>query len=244
MRNKDRLLYRQLVNELEQNQDRKHAEKEKYYHKYDGYKSYGIRTPKFVAILKEYKVRFKELKPREIFELVGCLYSSRITEQMRVGNYLIGLHIKLITPQRFSFLERIAGYFNSWSIVDDFCINVLQPILLGYSKETISLLKKWNKSKNRWKRRASVVVFVRKIGESGKFVDVVLQLCNNLTQDKENLVQKGVGWALKDNMRGSKKKVLQYVKNLRKQGVNSTIILYAIRDLKGREREEILSIVP
>jgi 3-methyladenine DNA glycosylase AlkD len=243
MRNKAKLLCCQLVKELEQNQNRKHAEKEKYYHKYDDYKSYGIRTPKFGAILKKYRKSFKELKAREVFELATYLYSSHIAESMHAGNYLIGLHIKLITPQRLNFLDRIASYFNSWSIVDDFCISILQPVLLEYPKETIGLLKKWNKSKNMWKRRASVVAFVRKIGESGKFTDIVLKLCNDLIWDKEDLVRKGVGWALKDSMRGSKKKVLRYVKDLRRKGVNSTIVLYAIRDLKGKEREEILSIV-
>lgn len=242
MRNKVKLLYHQLLNELERNQDRKHAEKEKYYHRYDGYKSYGIRTPKFNAILKKYKKSFKELEAREVFELAIHLYSSCIAEQMHTGNYLIGLHIKLITSQKLKFLDRVADYFNSWSVVDDFCINILQPILLGYSKETIGLLEKWNKSKSMWKRRASVVAFVRKIGESGKFINTALKLCNNLIRDKEDLVQKGIGWALKDNMRGNKPRVLNYVKDLRRKGVSSTIILYAIRDLKGNERKEILTI--
>jgi len=37
-------------------------------------------------------------------------------------------------------------------------------------------------------------------------------------------------------------KVPDSVKNLRRKGASSTITLYAIRDLKGEEREEILSI--
>ncbi|UCG22883.1 MAG: DNA alkylation repair protein, partial [Chloroflexota bacterium] len=57
-----------------------------------------------------------------------------------------------------------------------------------------------------------------------------------------DLVQKGVGWALKDNLRGDHDKVLAYVKELRRQGVPSTITLYAIRDLKGEERQAVLAI--
>jgi len=45
-------------------------------------------------------------------------------------------------------------------------------------------------------------------------------------------------------MRGSKKKVLDYVKSLRGRGVSSVITLYAIRDLKGRERKEVLGKKP
>jgi len=95
-----------------------------------------------------------------------------------------------------------------------------------------------------WKRRASVVTFTRKIGESGKFTEEALKLCDNLIWDKEDYVRKGVGWALKDNMRGNKQGVLDYIKSLRQKGVSSVITLYSIRDLKGKEREEVLKIKP
>jgi len=93
-------------------------------------------------------------------------------------------------------------------------------------------------------RRASVVTFARKVGESGEFTEEVLELCENLIWSKEDYVRKGVGWALKDNMRGSKKKVQDYVKSLRERGVSSVITLYAIRDLKSRERKEVLDRKP
>ena len=89
-----------------------------------------------------------------------------------------------------------------------------------------------------------MVAFVRKIGESGDFTNDALELCNNLIWDKEDYVRKGVGWALKDNMRSGKRRVLDYVKSLRRKGVSSVITLYAIRDLKGKEREEVLKKKP
>lgn len=237
-------LYNSLRQELRRHADKKQAEKDQYYHKYPGYKSYGIRAPKLDAILKNYRKEFRGLKSAEVFALTEKLYSSRIEEQILTGNYILAMHVELITPKRFLWLDKMLDYFGSWSTIDDFCIDVLQSVLLKYPEKTTNLLRKWNKSQNMWKRRASVVAFVRKVGESGKFVDVVIKLCENLLQDDEDLVQKGVGWALKDNMRGNKKKVMDYVKDLRRKGVSSTIILYAIRDLKGKERTMILDIIP
>ncbi len=237
-------MYNSLMQELQRHADKKQAERDCYYHKYPRYKSYGIRMKKLDTILQGYRMRFGELSEKEIFELTEKLYSSCIEEQVLSGNYILAMHADKITPKKFSWLDRILGYFGSWSTIDDFCINVLQPILFRYPKETVKLLKKWNISKSMWKRRASVVAFVRKIGESGKFTDTVLKLCNNLLQDKEDLVQKGAGWALKDNLRGDEEKVLRYVKDLRRKGVRSTIALYAIRDLKGKEREKVLNIIP
>lgn len=57
-------------------------------------------------------------------------------------------------------------------------------------------------------------------------------------------MRRGVGWALKDTVRADKKRVLEYVKSLRRKGISSTIALYAIRDMKGEEMEEVLSIKP
>jgi hypothetical protein len=86
------------------------------------------------------------------------------------------------------------------------------------------------------------VVFTRKIGLSGEYTDYALALCENLIWDNEYYVQKGVGWALKDLMRGDKEEVLRYVRDLRRRGVSSIITLYAIKDLVGEERQQILSI--
>jgi hypothetical protein len=55
-------------------------------------------------------------------------------------------------------------------------------------------------------------------------------------------VRKGVGWALKDVMRGDPDQVLAYVKELRRRGVSAVITLYAIRDLKGAERADVLRV--
>lgn len=87
-----------------------------------------------------------------------------------------------------------------------------------------------------------MVAFTRRVGESGEYTDEVLSLCNNLVWDPEDIVQKGVGWTLKDNLRSAPERILRYVKDLRRKGVPSTITLYAIRDLKGARRNEVLAV--
>ena len=125
---------------------------------------------------------------------------------------------------------------------DDPRQEVIKPLLARYREDVMSLLEAWNRSSNRFKRRSSVVTFTRKVGESGEFTDEVLRLCENLIWDKEDIVQKGVGWALKDNLRSAPERILPYIEELRRKGVPSTITLYAIRDLKGAERDAILAV--
>ena len=45
-------------------------------------------------------------------------------------------------------------------------------------------------------------------------------------------------------MQGAKNRVIEYVKFLRRRGVSSKVTLYAIENLKGKERKEVLKVKP
>lgn len=194
--------------------------------------------------MREFRPRFLALSLEQRLELAERLLAERIGEMGHSGIHVLALRVRDLGPQHFDRLDRLADDFTGWSHVDDFCIGVLQPLLLNHREATLRLLERWNRSPGRWKRRASVVAFVRKVGESGAFTDEALRLCENLIWDPEDLVQKGVGWALKDNLRSAPERVIAYVKELRRRGVPATITLYAIRDLRGARRAEVLAVGP
>jgi 3-methyladenine DNA glycosylase AlkD len=242
-----RALYKAVVSDLQKHADKEGAEIAKRYHKYAGYQSYGMYMPVFRGVLKSHKKEIQELSCKEALAFARKFHKSRMEEEKLAGNYVLQLHNTCFTPANFDYLDETMDCANSWSMVDDLCVEggkVIAPLLQKYPEETLKLLRKWNKSKNMWKRRASVVPFTRKIGESGKFTDEALELCENLIWDKEDLVRKAVGWCLKDTMRGDKKRVPAYVKELRKRGVSSTVTSYALRDLKGEEKAKILTVKP
>lgn len=233
-------LYEEIYTDLTKHTNKERAILDTRYHKYEGYVSLGISAPLLHTLLKKYKTEISKLSPSDARTLALMFYKNKVEEMSMAGNFVLQNNITCITKSELVLLDKALDYFCSWSTVDDFCIDVLGPTLLLYPIETLQLLKKWNTSKNMWKRRASVVAFVRKVGASGEFTDEALALCENLIHDTEDLVQKGVGWCLKDIMRGDKKRVLAYVKELRKRGIPAIITLYAIRDIKGKEREEVL----
>ena len=242
-------LYNIITNELEKEAINKFESKEEYinwnqkiYEKC-GYKAYGLRVPEINKIIKKYLNKFKELSFEERINLSRIFYQADYIAQSSFGLKLIEISLSQLIPQKFEILNEISGYLTDWGPTDSFSLRIMQPLLRKYPIELKKLLKKWNNSNHIWKKRSSVVTFTRKIGAKGEYVNFLLELCNNLIWEKEDLVRKAVGWALKDNMIGkNKEKVLNYVKDLRKKGVSSTITLYAIRNLKGREREEVLKI--
>jgi 3-methyladenine DNA glycosylase AlkD len=215
-------------------------EPDRKFNKDDEFIAYGLNTPAWRAIMRGFRPRIQALSLEARLGLAELLFAEGEGWLGHSAIYVLALSVGELGPQHLERLDRMADRFTGWSHVDDVCISVLQPLLLAYRAETLALLELWNRSPNRWKRRASVVAFVRKIGESGEFTEEALRLCENLVDDPEDLVRKGVGWALKDVMRGDRERVLAYVKDLRHRGVSAVITLYAIRDLKGAERAEVL----
>jgi 3-methyladenine DNA glycosylase AlkD len=243
------ILYNIIIDDLEKEAINKFDSKEAYIswsqsiNEKKEYRAYGLRVPEIDKIIKKYITQFKELSLEERISLSRKFYNSGYLAQTSFGLRLLEISLSQLTPQNFEILDEISGYLSGWGPTDSFSLYIMQPLLRKYPIEIKKLLKKYNTSNHTWKKRVSVVTFTRKIGTEGDYVDYLLKLCDHLIWDKEDLVRKAVGWALKDNMVGKNKaKVLEYVKELRKKGVSSTITLYAIRNLKGKEREDIIKI--
>jgi 3-methyladenine DNA glycosylase AlkD len=233
-------LYNEVIDFVEKMVDPEKVDRARKWHK-EPVVSYGFDKSDMKQVHSRFDSHFCELSLEESIEVAGKLIRSGNSTLIHIGIHLLGLRKEELDLAHFRFFDEFVDHFVGWGNVDHFR-SVLQSMLERHPDEIIRLLRKWNRSDNRWKRRASVVVFTRSIAKDGRFIDEALDLCENLIWDEDDLVRKGVGWALKDNMRADKERVLSYVKALRSRGVSSVVTLYVIRDLKGEERKEVLRI--
>ena len=204
------------------------------------YKSYGVRADGRKAIIRTHREAIRDLKNQEQLELAQKLIESEYGEQQKIALFILESHPSYFSPDKFDQIDRVVRYLHGWSNIDSYTGTFLRDVLFRYPDGFIDLVRRWNRDEDLWLRRASVVLFTRKVAKSGQFNDVALDFCENLIYDEELLVQKGVGWSLKDLMRSDKERILDYVIDLRARGVSSVITLYAIKDIKGDERAEIL----
>lgn len=177
-------------------------------------------------------------------KLVNKLYDTEMEEAIIFANALLGKNYNNYSKKQIEVILKLVEKLISWSTTDDFCMFLSQKFFCKYPKLVIPIIKKWNTSSKIWVKRSSVVTLTRKVGASGIYTDLILKLCQNLLNDENDLVQKAIGWCLKDCLKGDQKQIVEFVKNLRNQGVSSVITLYAIRDLKGYLRQEILACKP
>ncbi len=218
------------------------AEKDKRYHKYDGYEAYGIRSRPFNKVIRDLRDGLRALDIEERRKLAMRLVETGIEEEAGVAVWLLRNSVDDLGPDERDYFDAFTAGIRSWSTTDGFGTQVIKPLLQREPQPMLELLWGWNQSDERWKQRASVVAFTRSKDDAGQLLDETLEFCEQLIWSEDDLVRKGVGWALRDAMRADKELVLPYVTELRRRGVSSVITLYALRDIEGEERERVLAV--
>lgn len=242
-----RALHKQFVADLEQAAGRKPRVKRVVGHPVP-VEAYGLTAGRTRDIFVRRIADVAPLDPDARLALAKLLLKSHYEEEGHIALGVLRMSVDHLTPKRFGTLDALLDDFCTWTEVDDFATGkggITAILLSRYPAETLRLHEQWVTSPNMWKRRTSVVTFTRKTAADGAYVDETLRFCEALMHDPEDLVQKGVGWALKDTIRAgpaAKRRVLALVKRMRRDGLPSTITLYAIRDLRGAERAAILEI--
>ncbi len=111
-------------------------EPERRFHKHDEYLSYGLKTPDFHMIMKDFRSRFLELPLQERLSLAARLLGEHIGELGHAGIHIVALSVEELGPNHFRTLSDLLEDFRSWSHVDNFCGHVMQPLLWRHREKT------------------------------------------------------------------------------------------------------------
>ena len=208
------------------------------------YRAYGVRSPERRAIFKRHEKRVRALPVREQRALAERLIASGYGEQQELAFLVLRPFVKTFEASDLAWLEALLRHLHGWSKIDGYCGGVLQPLLPRFPQQLVARARAWAADSDPWMRRASVVLFTRKVARSGEFTDVALELGDALRFDEHEHVLKGVGWLLQDLMDTEPERIGAYVKRLRADGVSSVVTLYAIKRLRGPARDAILAVRP
>jgi 3-methyladenine DNA glycosylase AlkD len=103
-------------------------------------------------------------------------------------------------------------------------------------------LRTWARSRNRWMRRASAVSLVVP-ARRGEFLDEIFGIADILLLDRDDMVQKGYGWMLKEASKLHRQQVYAYV--FRNRGVMPrTALRYAIELMPDSLRKRAMAKSP
>lgn len=179
----------------------------------------GITVPQSRIIAKKYK----ELDTKQILTLL-C---SKIHECRLIALLILIERYKTAkaTEQKKAivnfYLENIK-YVNSWDLVDLSAHQILGNYL---SKEDKSILYRLATSSNLWERRIAIISTLHFIKEE-KFEDT-FKIAGILLNDKHDLVQKAVGWMLREVGKNNQNLEEKFL-NKHYQKMPRTMLRYAI----------------
>lgn len=222
----DKIL-KKLRGELKKNADEKSKNSFQRFFK-EKVKIYGVKTAVISKIGKEYFSAVKELGKKKLFLICEEMFRSGYCEEAwmaaswlhKFGNY---------EKSDFPVYERwIDKYIDNWAKCDTLCNHAVGEFIEKYPSY-ISKLKIWAKSKNLWMRRAAAVTLIIP-AKRGMFLKEVFEIADILLLDKEDMVQKGYGWMLKEASRKHEKQVFNYVMR-HKKVMPRTALRYAIEKM-------------
>lgn len=136
-----------------------------------------------------------------------------------------------------TFRHWIDTYITNWASCDGFCNHTMGDFLVQFPEFT-GELKRFALSENRWMRRAAAVSLIVP-AKRGNFLEESLAIADILLTDRDDLVQKGYGWLLKEASRKHPDEVFAYVmKNRRK--MPRTALRYAIELMPKEQKAEAM----
>jgi 3-methyladenine DNA glycosylase AlkD len=161
-------------------------------------------TPLVTAPLRrlrrEYTRRVAQAQPREVVALAGRLMGRGGIARRFVACELVYHHAGALASLTARDLERFGRGLDGWGPVDMFACYLAGP---AWRERQVSdaLILRWARSADHWRRRAALVSTVplnsRAQGGRGDAART-LTVCRALVADRDDMVVKGMSWALRE----------------------------------------------
>jgi 3-methyladenine DNA glycosylase AlkD len=168
-----------------------------------------------------------------------ALIQDRYLEVKSLGIEVLARFRRSFTPALLRTWKRwlARNHSANWATTDAICGLLIGPLVLA-NPSLIDRMPVWARDKNMWVRRAAAVGLIPSV-RKGLGLTAAYQVARTLHGDREDLVQKAVGWMLRE---AGKADVTRLEKYLRANGprIPRTTLRYAIERFDEKKRRELL----
>jgi 3-methyladenine DNA glycosylase AlkD len=146
-------------------------------------------------------IQENNLSQDQMVELLNSLYHHATTfNEIDIAGRILNIKPQFCRNLDPNLLDNWLNYTHGWAENDILCqSNFTSDILLSNWSTWEKLLKQFNQSANINKRRASLVLLTKSLGQSddSRFSKLAFQNVERLKSEKEILVTKAVSWVLR-----------------------------------------------
>ena len=201
---------------------------------------YNIGTTPLRAFARSlYQANRAQWSVEDAMTLAEGLIADPYLETKSVGIEVLARFRRSFTPRLLprwkQWLAR--NHSASWATTDTICGMLIGPLLVQYP-ELAGRLRAWSRDRNMWVRRASIVGLIP-LARKGMALDLLYENARTLHRDKEDLIQKGVGWALREAGKSELTRLEQYLLE-NGPAIPRTTVRYAIERFPQARRRALL----
>ncbi len=172
-----------------------------------------------------------------LVEVADLLFDGDVLEEKVLAVFLLENEVGELGEREFRLFERWLGRVSAWSDHDGLVHSLIGPMLVGNDKRQQRALG-WARSRNRWHRRAAAVSFIRAARLKQSFPNIQ-KVTEQLLADEDDMVQKGLGWLLRETAKADAKRTVPYLLHIRGRATR-LVLRTACETLPMRERERVL----
>jgi 3-methyladenine DNA glycosylase AlkD len=205
----------------------------------DEIKSHGWYT----AGLRSVAVRFRRRIRKEfgldfLLRVADKLFAGRVLEEKVFAVFLLEKMTEEFDDAEFRLFESWLPRISSWADHDGLVHYLIAPMVASKPDRTARVFR-WAKSPDRWHRRAACVALIQ--GTRRKmFFSEIRRLSDLLRSDEDDMVQKGLGWLLRETAKADAKRTVPYLMSIRKQAPR-LVLRTACETLPPGVRNKILA---
>jgi 3-methyladenine DNA glycosylase AlkD len=166
------------------------------------------------------------------------LFSGSVLEEKIVAVFLLEKLETKCGNAEFKLFASWLDRISSWADHDALVHDLIAPMVAA-NPELAERVFPWAKSRNRWRRRAACVALIR--GARKKmFFPEIQKLSDSLLADQDDMVQKGLGWLLRETAKFDAKRTVPYLITIRTLAPR-LVLRTACETLPATTKKKILS---
>jgi 3-methyladenine DNA glycosylase AlkD len=172
------------------------------------------------AELRQVAVRFRRAIVRErgpdfLLEVADKPFQGRVLEEKVFAVLTLEKLVNKFGDAEFRLFESWLARISSWAD-HDALVPYLIALMVAAKTARVKRVFVWARSQRRWHRRAACVALIQ--GTRRKlFLPEIKRLSNFLLRDEDDMVQKGLGWLLRETAKADPKRTVPYLMKIRQK---------------------------
>jgi len=182
-------------------------------------------------ILREHDFSF-------LVRVADHLFSGAVLEEKVAAVFLLEKLDAQFGDREFKRFELWLDRISSWADHDGLVHYLIAPMVAAQPARTRAVFR-WAKSPDRWHRRAACVALIQ-VTRCRMFFPQITKLSNSLLADEDDMVQKGLGWLLRETAKFDPRRAVPYLMKIRSRAPR-LVLRTACETLPSSAKRRILA---